>query len=84
MGNNDIINNNIYIIQYPHGDLSYSKGKILNIDKYEIAHDAGTIAGSSGSPIFLEGTKFVIGIHKQDDKKRKLILVIYYILLLKI
>ena len=59
------------VIQYPHGDLSYSKGKILNIDKYEITHDASTIAGSSGSPIFLEGTKLVIGIHKEGDKEEK-------------
>ena len=71
IGNNNILDKNVYIIQYPHGDLSYSKGKILNIDKYEIAHDAGTIAGSSGSPIFLEGTKFVIGIHKEGDKLKK-------------
>ena len=62
--NNNLIDKNVYIIQYPHGDLSYSKGKILNIDKYEITHDVSTMPGSSGSPIFLEGTKLVIGIHK--------------------
>ena len=70
MGNNDIINNNIYIIQYPHRVLSYSKGEIINIEKNEITHDVSTKPGSSGSPIFLEGTKLVIGIHKQDDKKK--------------
>ena len=72
-GNNNIINKdkNIYIIQYPSGDLSYSKGKIKNIDKFEITHDAGTKEGSSGSPIFLENTKFVIGIHKQGNNKKK-------------
>ena len=68
---NNIIDKNIYIIQYPHGELSYSKGKILNIDKYEITHNVGTKAGSSGSPIFLEGNKLVIGIHKEGDKEEK-------------
>ena len=45
---NNIINNNIYIIQYPHGNLSYSKGKIININKYEIEYDVNTKEGSSG------------------------------------
>ena len=68
---NNYINKKIYIIQDPHGCLGYSKGKIIKIYKYEITHDVSTKAGSSGSPIFLENTKFVIGIHKQGDKKKK-------------
>ena len=63
-----LLNKNIYIVQYPHGDLSYSKGKILKIEKNEITHDVSTNEGSSGSPIFLENTKGVIGIHKQSYK----------------
>ena len=72
LGNNNIIDKNVYIIQYPHGELSYSKGKIINIDKFELEYDVSTKEGSSGSPIFLEGTKLVIGIHKQGDKEKKL------------
>ena len=68
---NNITDKKIYIIQYPHGVLSYSKGKILNIDKFELEYDVGTKPGSSGSPIFLEGTKLVIGIHKQGDELKK-------------
>ena len=66
------INNNIYIVQFPYGNLSYSKGKILKIDKYEIIHDVHTETGSSGSPIFLENTTRVIGIHKEGDKLNKI------------
>ena len=62
-------NKNIYIPQYPEGgDLSNSKGKIKSINDYEFSHLASTKAGSSGSPIFIEGTIQVIGIHKQGRK----------------
>ena len=67
--NNDLIDKNIYIVQFPHGDLSYSKGKILKRNLYEITYDVSTKEGSSGSPIFLENSNSVIGIHKQGSKK---------------
>ena len=71
---NNLNDKKIYIPQYPNGEkLSYARGKILEIDKikkYEIAHNASTISGSSGSPIFLEGTNKVIGIHKQGTKNK--------------
>jgi hypothetical protein len=67
--NNDLIDKNIYIVQFPYGDLSYSKGKILKRNLYEIAYDVSTKEGSSGSPIFLENSNSVIGIHKQGSKK---------------
>ena len=68
----NLINENIYIVQFPNGDLSYSKGKIIKIDKFEITHDVLTKSGSSGSPIFLENTTRVIGIHKQGNKNKKI------------
>ena len=62
----DYINKDIYIVQYPEGKkLSYSEGKIIDTYNNELIHNAGTKAGSSGSPIFLKNTTRVIGIHKQ-------------------
>ena len=72
IGDYNIINKNIYIVQFPGGKLSYSKCKVLKIDNYEITHDASTSEGSSGSPIFLENSKGVIGIHKQGNNKKKI------------
>ena len=70
--NIDYINKEIYIVQYPEGkNLSYSEGKIKNIDDYELIYDASTKFGSSGSPILLKNTSEVIGIHKQGSKSRK-------------
>ena len=62
----------IFLLQFPYGGpLKYSSGKIKSIDKYskEFTHTASTDGGSSGSPIFLEDTTTVIGIHKQGNKK---------------
>ena len=62
-------NKKIYIPQYPNGgEFSYSKGIIKEINKYEFSHLCSTHPGSSGSPIFVEGTISVIGIHKQAKK----------------
>jgi len=64
---NELIGRDIIIYQYPNGILNYSYGKIKRMTeffKYEFAHTASTDKGSSGSPIFLEGTETVLGIHK--------------------
>ena len=58
----------IFLPQYPgNKNLSFSKGKIKNINIYtnEFSHLASTHQGSSGSPIFLSGSSLVLGIHKQ-------------------
>ena len=58
----------IRIPQFPRGgDLQSSKEKITgtNIYRNEIYYEASTEEGSSGSPIFLENSEEVIGIHKQ-------------------
>ena len=59
----DLINKDITIIQYPGGKMSYSHGKIVDINNYEITHTASTESGSSGSPLFIKDVDKVIGIH---------------------
>ena len=66
---NKLIGQDIAIIQYSQRKMKYSFGKIkyitkLQSTKYEFAHDANIDNGLSGSPIFLEGTTKVVGIHK--------------------
>ena len=69
---NELINKIVYVVQFPGGkNLSYSKGELINIDKYEFTHKAGTESGSSGSPIFLANTTNVIGIHKSGNEYEK-------------
>ena len=64
---NNLKNERIYIPQFPKGELSYSKGYIKEINEYELIYTASTNKGSSGSPIFLENSKNVIGIHKEGN-----------------
>ena len=60
-----LIGQDIAIIQYPKGELTFSEGKIINLTGLkEFAHGASTDEGASGSPIFLKGTTKVLGIHK--------------------
>ena len=64
--NNGLINMNIYIPQYAEGkELKNAKGIIKEINNNEFTHLASTLKGSSGSPIFLENSMKVIGIHKE-------------------
>ena len=77
----NIINNPIYIPQYPGGNkFSYSSGFIKEIKDNEITYNAATKPGSSGSPIFIEDSLKVIDIQKKVIKIRKKIMVILYIL----
>ena len=71
MINKRLINNGIYILQYAKGKgLVKSRGKIKEINKYEITHLASTQKGSSGRPIFLENCINIIGIHKEGNKDK--------------
>ena len=73
MGYEQFLNKNIFISQFPGGgNLNSSIGKIIEINpfSFEFSHSASTEFGSSGSPIFLAGTTFVIGIHKQGSSKK--------------
>ena len=58
-------NKEILIPQFPGGGpLKYSTGTIKNIlQNNHFIHSASTCYGSSGSPIFLRGKFFLIGIH---------------------
>ena len=68
---NDLIKNNIYIPQYAKGkELVNAKGIITEINKYQFTHLASTEPGSSGSPIFLDNSVDVIGIHKGSNKDK--------------
>jgi len=61
----------ICIAQIPKGkELFFSEGDITKIQNYELAYDATTDKGSSGSPIFLKNTTEVIGIHKQGNTSK--------------
>ena len=65
---NSLIDKEIEIFQYPgYLDISYSDGKISDINNYKLSHRASTDHGSSGSPIFLKGTTEVIGIHAGNE-----------------
>ena len=69
--NSDLIKMNIYIPQYAQGkELVNARGSIVNVDKYEFTHLASTEQGSSGSPIFLQYSIDVIGIHKEGNTKK--------------
>ena len=70
----DIFNNiEIFILQYPEGNFSFSDGKIININNY-IRHTASTKDGSSGSPIIMRSSngieKNVIGMHCKTNRDR--------------
>ena len=69
--NNDkYLDETIYIIQYPDGDLSVSFGivqKPFEDRKFDFKHLSSTTYGSSGSPILLRNNK-LIGIHKKGSK----------------
>ena len=71
-GYQQFIHKKIFILQYPkNNDLSYSEGIIeSNLKDFEFIHKASTDQGSSGSPIFLDKTEEVIGIHKGGNKKK--------------
>ena len=62
----------IYIPQYPFGKkLKNARGIISDIfDNYGFIHLASSEPGSSGSPIFLNDSIKVIGIHKQGHKNK--------------
>ena len=67
----EFIDSSIFIPQYPCGnELMNAKGKIKHINKYEFTHLANTDHGSSGSPIFLENSIRVLGIHKEGSIRR--------------
>jgi len=61
----------IYIFQYPKGNLSYAKGRIHSISRFNYFHTASTEEGSSGSPLLNKNME-VIGIHKAGIENKKI------------
>ena len=73
-GYNQFVDKEIYILQYAEGgNLQFSLDKIKSVNSYtnELTHLSSTSKGSSGSPIILKGSKFVLGIHKRRNKKEE-------------
>lgn len=69
---NRLINKKIQIPQFPlAGKLSYSEGNLKNIDNFELIHNCSTESCSSGSPLILQDSINIIGIHKSSDSRRK-------------
>ena len=67
---NDLKNKQIYIPQFPLGKkIKNARGLIKDINEYELTHLVSTEECSSGSPIFLNDSKKVIGIHKQSNNR---------------
>ncbi len=59
------IKNDIFIFQFPKGELSFDKAEIKSINDYIIKHSVSTDYGSSGSPILLFNNFKIIGIHNK-------------------
>ena len=68
---NKLINGKIYIPYYPlEGKIANSEGSIEKIDKSEFSYSTKTEQISLGSPIFLEKSINVIGIHKSNNNNK--------------
>ncbi len=73
-GYDQFVDKEVYILQYAQGgNLQFSVAKIKSINLYsnEFTHLSSTAKGSSGSPIIIKGSTFVLGIHKQTNPKEK-------------
>ena len=66
---NNLINKEIFILQYPYGELSHDLGTILDIKDNIICHSVSTESGSSGSPLIKRyNNNLIIGIHYGTEK----------------
>ena len=66
---NSLINKEIFILQYPYGELSHALGNILYFKDNRICHNVNTDKGSSGSPLIKRyNNNFIIGIHSGAEK----------------
>ena len=63
-------NKDIMVLQYPKGnEISFSSGKILEIEDNNIFHNSSTNKGSSGSPIISRySDNSIIGLHYGSDQ----------------
>ena len=61
---NSLKNKDIFILQYPSGELSYDSGTILDIKDDILSHSISTDKVSSGSPLIKRNNiNLIIGIH---------------------
>ena len=59
-----LIKKDIFILQYPEGNLRFHCGKILDIQNNIIKHSVPTKGGSSGSPLIKRyNINLIVGIH---------------------
>ena len=66
------INQQIFSFQFPLGkQLKYSHGKIITKKGNYYVYSAGTLRGSSGSPILLYNNLKLIGLHKGGINKKE-------------
>ena len=69
---NILKNREIFILQFPGGELSHSIGKIIYISNDKIKHNANTLYGSSGSPLITRfNNKLIVGIHFGAENIKK-------------
>ncbi len=62
----------IFILQYPEGNLRFHCGKILDIESDLIKHSVPTKGGSSGSPLIKRyNNNLIVGIHFGAKKERE-------------
>ena len=67
---NSLIKKEIFILQYPHDNLCFNCGKILDIKDNIIEHNVPTKDGSSGSPLIKRyNNNLIVGIHWGTKKK---------------
>ena len=65
--NIEYINNQIYILQYPEGNLALSYSIIDDVNKYYFNHKCKANKGALGSPILNINNNKVIGIFNKDN-----------------
>ena len=65
---NELKNEEIVLIHYPKGKLSYLQGKIKEKNKYAFTHSMKTDINSVGLPIFLKDDTKVIGVQKNQNE----------------
>ena len=67
---NSLINQDMFILQYPNGNLSFHVGKTIGINNSRIEHNVPSKDGSSGSPLIKRyNMNLIVGIHFDALKK---------------
>ena len=79
--NDNYLNEDICIMQYPNGPLTLKAGHLKKIEKEQIQHSVRNSKGSSGSPIILLLRDYkIIGVHRGSNNRLNLGTSIKYII----